>query len=432
MDPDEIARLCESLSIHSKSEKLWSVKNTLKEAAGKKLDLCLVGKILSRKHVNREAFWMVMPLIWQTAQGFDIEVVQDNTFLFYFRNKEDFFRIFSGGPWSFDGCLMVLEKLDGVGKIVDMSFNRVSFWIQIHNAPLLCMTKEMGEFIGQLIGEVVDIDVGSTGECFGKYMRIRVVIDVSMPLKRFLRVELDDMGTESMLLIRYEKIPKFCFQCGLLGHGVKECSDGLGAIGKELNKEFEFGAWLRASGPPSHPKTSDQRFHRGNEFSGRRSFKGMESRTWAELLMGLARLLEGRMGMLTALERWSAGRLRRRIRQLSPIGNDGVEGVNGADVVKGDSVEPTLNVYKAEACASGETSGKCSESYIGIDISPAENSVGTGVQNVNVDCKAKSQKHGGWKRRARDSGRLKVDEGVLSQIEKKKKKRTCGGWGGRC
>ena len=39
MDPDEIARLCESLTIHSKSEKLWSVKDTLKKAAGKKLDL---------------------------------------------------------------------------------------------------------------------------------------------------------------------------------------------------------------------------------------------------------------------------------------------------------------------------------------------------------------------------------------------------------
>ena len=39
MDPNEIARFCESLSIQSKEEKLWGVIDSLKVAAGKKLDL---------------------------------------------------------------------------------------------------------------------------------------------------------------------------------------------------------------------------------------------------------------------------------------------------------------------------------------------------------------------------------------------------------
>lgn len=97
-------------------------------------------------------------------------MVQDNTYLFYFRNQGDRFRVLLGGPWSFDNCLLVLEKLLGVGEIARLPFNRVVFWVQIINAPLLCMTKEMGEFIGCCLGEfighclgdLVDTDMGVT------------------------------------------------------------------------------------------------------------------------------------------------------------------------------------------------------------------------------------------------------------------------------
>ncbi|TXG71143.1 hypothetical protein EZV62_006078 [Acer yangbiense] len=146
MDSDEISRLCASLSIKGKDEKVWSVKGSLQEAAGKKLELCLVGKILTRKHVNKDAFRAVIPKIWQTS--LDIEVVQDNVFLFYFRNQDDRCRVLAGGPWCFDNGLLVLEKPSGAGNINSLSFNRVAFWIQIINAPLLCMTKEMGQFMG--------------------------------------------------------------------------------------------------------------------------------------------------------------------------------------------------------------------------------------------------------------------------------------------
>ncbi|TXG72493.1 hypothetical protein EZV62_001072 [Acer yangbiense] len=248
MDQEEIARLCAALSIKSKDEKLWSVQDTLKESAGRKLDLCLVGKILSNKHVNRDVFRTVIPKIWQIQM--EIEVVQDNTFLFYFRSQSDRCRVLAGGPWSFDNSLLVLEKVSGVGDIANVSFNRVEFWIQIMNAHLLCMTKEMGIFLGKILGDLVDIDVGVTGECFGKYMRLKVVIDVSKPLQRFLRLDLQGNGMESLLLLRYEKLPEYCFNCGLLGHSYQVCIHDNAGGDKRAYTDFEFGPWMRASSPP--------------------------------------------------------------------------------------------------------------------------------------------------------------------------------------
>lgn len=31
-------------------------------------------------------------------------------------------------------------------------------------------------------------------------------------------------GQKSWVLFKYEKLPRFCFGCGCIGHGIKECS----------------------------------------------------------------------------------------------------------------------------------------------------------------------------------------------------------------
>ncbi|TXG73116.1 hypothetical protein EZV62_001695 [Acer yangbiense] len=270
---DDISRLCAELSIHGKDEKVWSVQSVVTKAAEKKLDLCLVGKILSSKHVNRESFMAVIPRIWQTAV--EIELVQDNTFMFSFRHPGDRFWVLFGGPWSFDNCLIVLEKFDRVGDIARLPFDRVVFWIQIFNAPLLCMTKEMGEFIGSCVGDLVDIDVGVTGECYGKYMRLRVAIDVSKPLKRFMRLELKQ-GVESMLLIRYEGLPEYCFHCGIIGHSYQACHARNKSDNSGSGMDFTYGPWLRATGVPGQHRGAGQSFPKGGASNQRAVRKNMD------------------------------------------------------------------------------------------------------------------------------------------------------------
>ncbi|KAK2638135.1 hypothetical protein Ddye_025930 [Dipteronia dyeriana] len=95
---------------------------------------------------------------------------------------EDRRMVLQGGPWRFDKALLVLEEPKGKGDIREMAFNRVAFWVKIHNVPLLCMTKEIGVFLEKMLGEVRDIDVGPSVECVGKYIRVRVVINVEEPL----------------------------------------------------------------------------------------------------------------------------------------------------------------------------------------------------------------------------------------------------------
>ncbi|KAK0595729.1 hypothetical protein LWI29_009425 [Acer saccharum] len=81
-----------------------------------------------------------------------------------------------------------------------MKFNRVAFWIQIHNVPKICMV-EIARFLGSMIGEVKKVDTGKSGDCVGKYICVHVVFNVDKPL-RILRVDVMRDGKESVMLLR--------------------------------------------------------------------------------------------------------------------------------------------------------------------------------------------------------------------------------------
>ena len=46
------------------------------------------------------------------------------------------------------------------------------------------MIREVGEDIGRAIGNLVEVDVPENGLGWGKYLRIRVEVDVTEPLLR--------------------------------------------------------------------------------------------------------------------------------------------------------------------------------------------------------------------------------------------------------
>ncbi|KAL5736664.1 hypothetical protein ACOSQ2_031452 [Xanthoceras sorbifolium] len=58
MDTEDIARRCASMSIADVNASVAKVEGKLKEASDKKIGLCLVGKVITNKQVNLEAFWL--------------------------------------------------------------------------------------------------------------------------------------------------------------------------------------------------------------------------------------------------------------------------------------------------------------------------------------------------------------------------------------
>ena len=80
----------------------------------------------------------------------------------------------------------------------------------------------------------------------GDFLRVRVEVDVSKPLCRGRKVILDDKE-EVWVAFKYEKLPNFCYWCGMVCHDDKDCDIWLSSKGLLPLESQEFRAWMRAT-----------------------------------------------------------------------------------------------------------------------------------------------------------------------------------------
>ncbi|TXG60460.1 hypothetical protein EZV62_015033 [Acer yangbiense] len=250
----ELADLYENLSIAEEDGAILEATDEVQQDGVKDVERCLVGRVLSNKKVNREAFRGLIDQLWSPFGSVEIELIGENTFMFYFVNRVDRNRFWQRGPWHFGKSLIVLEKPVGFGDIKNLKFSRAEFWVQVHDIPISCMNRRSAKWLAKQIGGVIEIPVESK-ECWGKFIRVKVEIDISKPLKRWLRLKLDKSDIIVVVGLKYERLPDFCFVCGKLGHVVKDCLDEEARSGVLGGSSPKFGSWLKA---PSSERTSSR------------------------------------------------------------------------------------------------------------------------------------------------------------------------------
>jgi hypothetical protein len=78
----------------------------------------------------------------------------------------------------------------------------------------------IGYKIGSL-GEVEDVDVVDDGVGWEEFLRVRIVVDLNKPLSKGRMLKL--LNTSVWVAFQYEKLPQFCFRCGVIRHNVTGC-----------------------------------------------------------------------------------------------------------------------------------------------------------------------------------------------------------------
>ena len=87
----------------------------------------------------------------------------------------------------------MLEKNEAVKNA---RFDRVSFWVQIHNLPIQHMNRENAEAIGNSVGLVKQVDASPMGDYRGKCLRVRVNMDMGQPLCRGIKVDVGESSPQ--------------------------------------------------------------------------------------------------------------------------------------------------------------------------------------------------------------------------------------------
>ncbi|TXG57368.1 hypothetical protein EZV62_018681 [Acer yangbiense] len=110
MASSEIENLYKNPSLEDEDELVREMSEESSIDGKEDLEKCLVGKVLTRKKVNRDAFKALIEQIWSPFGQVEVELVRDNTFMFYFANREDRNRVWLRGSWHFSNSLIALEK----------------------------------------------------------------------------------------------------------------------------------------------------------------------------------------------------------------------------------------------------------------------------------------------------------------------------------
>ncbi|KAI9154357.1 hypothetical protein LWI28_024969 [Acer negundo] len=76
-----------------------------------------------------------------------------------------------------------------------------------------------------LVGKVREIDIETTSDGSGRFLRVRVTVQANEPLQRSIRVDLFGTGKVTTILLRYERLLNYCFKCSRLGNMMEECTD---------------------------------------------------------------------------------------------------------------------------------------------------------------------------------------------------------------
>jgi len=248
-----------SLSLSDKEDELEiPVENIPNSAAD--TSASLVGKFLTDKPIRGHMMTTKMAEFWHPGRGVNIKEIEPNLFTFKFFHFRDMQTILKKGPWYFDNNLQILNTLPDNTPAQSVPLQSVPFWVRIHDVLVGFMTERVGKDLGNFIGEFLEYDVKNSANHLRSYMRIRVLLDVSKPLKRQKKIK--RLGGDSQIVkFKYERLGNFCYYCGVLGHIEDYCDklysvdsdDGVRYRGPELHveklkNEGRGSRWLREEG----------------------------------------------------------------------------------------------------------------------------------------------------------------------------------------
>ena len=172
----------------------------------------------------------------------EIKPLGENIFVFRFGLLKEKRRILEGSPWSFDKNIIVFQEYDLTVRPSELDFRYVAFWVRVYDLPIGGMKKAVAEKIGEMMGGLIKADMDEKGKAWGPFLRIRVQIDISKPLRRGIFLALNQGEIKRWYWVKYERLPNFCYNCGRLGHGERSCDEPI------VEGKKHYGDWMRVNG----------------------------------------------------------------------------------------------------------------------------------------------------------------------------------------
>ncbi|MBA0754183.1 hypothetical protein Gogos_005485 [Gossypium gossypioides] len=179
----------------------------------------LICTVWTEKLYNPESFRAQMKSIWKTRKKFEIQMVGQNLFLIVFDLEEDLDTIMERRPWLFRKSIILFDRLIQAVERDQIMLNSSPFWIKIDSY--------LPEFDKKDLLYAIGVTFGGKPLCRGIFIFSNNVNKMRVPFK-------------------YEDLPMFCFGCGRMGHGVKDCTQIIPARKSKISVDPPYTLALKA------------------------------------------------------------------------------------------------------------------------------------------------------------------------------------------
>uniref|UniRef100_A0A8I6Y6V1 Reverse transcriptase domain-containing protein n=1 Tax=Hordeum vulgare subsp. vulgare TaxID=112509 RepID=A0A8I6Y6V1_HORVV len=161
---------------------------------GKTLVAQAVGKVMSEKLSHPDAIRLSLGRVWCPIKGIECKEVGENLFVFTFNQESGERMALEDGPCMFEKDLVVVEDHDPGKRPEDYEFNEIPIWVGIFSLPLGMMNADSAEEIRSIIGSFLEADVGADGVAMGKFLRVKIRMNIDKPIMRGFMLDDADHG----------------------------------------------------------------------------------------------------------------------------------------------------------------------------------------------------------------------------------------------
>ncbi|KAK7832955.1 uncharacterized protein CFP56_026060 [Quercus suber] len=244
---DDVINSLENMKLTTDEEEVIEIADEGRKDEIESCTLSLIGKFLTCKSFNKRAAISTLKKAWGLEDRVQFVEVGSNLFQFKFKEEFDMERICRSGPWTFDNQALMLIRWKKGLTARNVKFDSVALWVQIWGAPFDMISPNVATAVGSKIGTVEDVEKKQKHEARNIFMRVRVSIPISKPIRRGGFIAGSD-GVRSWVNFKYERLPFFCHYCGILGHDTKHCASYYAASKNEGEVVCPYGDWLKAGG----------------------------------------------------------------------------------------------------------------------------------------------------------------------------------------
>ena len=216
----QIDKYLQEMSITEEEDKPIILSNQPQFYSTERNSRSLLGRFLNPDNQRTSKWILEMPRIWRLYDRVRGIALSKDRSQFIFNNEADLTEVLKTGVWTQDDWCVVMEKW-----IEDPPADYLNFlpvWIRLRHIPVNHYTEATIATIASRVGKIIEFPFEDAQAQSRDFVRVRVLLDVSKPLKNFKEVQTPN-GLLVKIGVDYERIRKRCFHCQRLTHDKSRC-----------------------------------------------------------------------------------------------------------------------------------------------------------------------------------------------------------------